>query len=93
MDKYCINCGSKINDGADICLGCGKLINQRNKKDDKIIWLLLSFLSPVIAMVLYLILKEKRRTRARILLIGVLLKLLLIILIVLLITLNYLQVM
>lgn len=25
--KYCPNCGKEINEGADVCLGCGKNIN------------------------------------------------------------------
>ncbi len=93
MNKYCINCGNKIDTNADVCLGCGKLINQNSKKDDKLIWLLLSFLSPVIAMILYLVLKDKRSVSARIIIIGTLLKLLLLIVLILLLLLHYLHVM
>lgn len=31
MEKYCSNCGTKLNENADICLNCGKLINQEIK--------------------------------------------------------------
>ena len=75
MQKYCENCGNKIDINADICLGCGKLVNQKDKKDDKIIWFLLSFLSPVVAMVLYLLTKNSNKP-SRIILLGFLFKLL-----------------
>ena len=29
MAKYCSNCGNTLNEGADICLKCGKIINQK----------------------------------------------------------------
>ncbi len=28
MDKYCSNCGNKLDYEADVCLKCGKLINK-----------------------------------------------------------------
>ena len=30
MAKFCANCGSEINENADICLKCGVLINKDN---------------------------------------------------------------
>lgn len=30
MAKFCRNCGSEINENADICLNCGVLINKNN---------------------------------------------------------------
>lgn len=30
MGKYCENCGRELNEGADICLGCGKAIRKVN---------------------------------------------------------------
>lgn len=35
MNKYCTNCGNKLDSNADICLKCGKFINKvpnNNKK-------------------------------------------------------------
>lgn len=32
MSKYCENCGAELTEGADICLKCGKMIN--NKKSN-----------------------------------------------------------
>ena len=29
MAKYCSNCGSELKEGADICLKCGKIVNDR----------------------------------------------------------------
>ena len=31
MAKYCSNCGSELNDGADICLKCGKIVGNKNQ--------------------------------------------------------------
>ena len=31
MAKFCPNCGKELNEGADICLGCGKVINDNLK--------------------------------------------------------------
>lgn len=30
MSKYCSNCGSELKENADVCLGCGRLINRQN---------------------------------------------------------------
>ena len=32
MAKYCSNCGKELNENADICLGCGVLVNKEGKK-------------------------------------------------------------
>ena len=29
MAKYCSNCGEPLKDGADICLKCGKIVNDK----------------------------------------------------------------
>lgn len=29
MEKYCSNCGAKLNENADVCVKCGKLVNKR----------------------------------------------------------------
>lgn len=29
MAKYCSNCGSELKEGADICLKCGKIVNEK----------------------------------------------------------------
>ena len=28
MTKFCSNCGNELNEGADICLKCGKIVNE-----------------------------------------------------------------
>ena len=36
MAKYCSNCGAELKEGADICLKCGKIINNsRNFEGNK----------------------------------------------------------
>ena len=27
--KFCPNCGNEVKEGADICLSCGKILNQK----------------------------------------------------------------
>ncbi|MBR5662994.1 MAG: TM2 domain-containing protein [Bacilli bacterium] len=29
MAKFCENCGTELNEHADVCLGCGKAVNKR----------------------------------------------------------------
>lgn len=31
MDKYCTNCGNKLNEEADVCLKCGRIIKRNYK--------------------------------------------------------------
>lgn len=31
MAKFCIHCGKELNEGADICLGCGRIINGKGR--------------------------------------------------------------
>ncbi len=33
--KYCVNCGKEIKEGADICLGCGMLLNKEVELEKK----------------------------------------------------------
>lgn len=28
--KYCSNCGAELNEGADVCISCGKLLKTNN---------------------------------------------------------------
>lgn len=32
MAKFCINCGAELKEGADVCVGCGKVINKEETK-------------------------------------------------------------
>lgn len=36
MAKYCSNCGNELNNGADICLKCGKIVNENINKNNGI---------------------------------------------------------
>jgi len=29
MAKFCANCGKELNEGADVCVGCGALVNKK----------------------------------------------------------------
>lgn len=31
MAKFCSNCGNELKEGADICLGCGKIVSEQKK--------------------------------------------------------------
>lgn len=33
--KYCTNCGKPVNESADVCLSCGKLLKKQNNKSFK----------------------------------------------------------
>lgn len=33
MEKYCQNCGKKLNENADVCLNCGSLISKYKKNN------------------------------------------------------------
>lgn len=35
MSKFCSNCGSKLEEGQDLCLGCGAIINKKINKEAK----------------------------------------------------------
>ena len=35
MDKFCGNCGNKLNLEQDICLKCGKILNKKNLQQNK----------------------------------------------------------
>ena len=48
MEKFCSNCGNKLNDNADYCLNCGKKINKSttnnynsSKSKKKPIWIII----------------------------------------------------
>lgn len=34
--NFCINCGEKLKENADICLNCGRLVNKQQKNNKKI---------------------------------------------------------
>ena len=34
MTKFCSNCGSEINENADICLNCGVMVNKNNNSNN-----------------------------------------------------------
>ncbi len=35
MAKFCTNCGKELEENAAMCVNCGKLVDNGNKKDDK----------------------------------------------------------
>lgn len=35
MNKYCTNCGNKLDSNADICLKCGKFVNKVSNNNKK----------------------------------------------------------
>ena len=66
---YCSNCGNKLNGNEDICLKCGVMVkkNTTNNTEDKplVILNILSFLNPVVGLILYLSLKSSTPNRAK----------------------------
>lgn len=56
MGKFCTNCGHELQDGADLCLGCGKVINkgQNNSSKKKTNGLAISgFVISIISLMLF----------------------------------------
>ena len=33
MAKFCTNCGNELKEGADICLNCGKIVNEKSEAE------------------------------------------------------------
>jgi uncharacterized membrane protein YvbJ len=61
---YCQNCGSELNQGADVCLSCGKSItpttsynatNTTSNSEANFGWGCLGFFIPLIGFILYLV--------------------------------------
>ena len=67
---YCSNCGNKLNDNEDVCLKCGVMVKKgttNNNVEDKplVILNILSFLYPVVGLILYLSMKKNTPNRAK----------------------------
>lgn len=65
---YCTNCGKELNPNADICLNCGAYVKKANTNivDSNSTGLnILSFLWPLVGLILYLCYKDKAPIRAK----------------------------
>ena len=69
---YCSNCGNKLNDNEDVCLKCGVMVKKNttpssNNVEDKplVILNILSFINPVVGLILYLSMKSSTPNRAK----------------------------
>lgn len=70
--KYCSNCGNELNQGADVCLNCGKsqahtIQNVRLVQNDSSssgLWCL-GFFIPIVGLVLYLVWKDDKPLSAK----------------------------
>lgn len=73
--KYCPYCGTEINPNQDICLNCGKLINNNPQtievKTDvgssgtKIICVIVSLLFPIVGAILYYVFRRDNPSLAK----------------------------
>lgn len=70
--KYCSNCGNELNDGADVCLNCGKqvsnnttLTKQTTQEDDGTLYGFLGFCIPIVGLILYLTWQESKPNSAK----------------------------
>jgi drug/metabolite transporter (DMT)-like permease len=68
--KYCSNCGSQLNEGADVCLNCGKSVNSRqtiNIVNDSggFGYGCLGFFIPLVGLILYLVWKNEKPNTAK----------------------------
>ena len=59
---YCTKCGKAIPEGAYSCPSCGNMQNQNFKKEEKgnIILNIISFIIPIIGLLIWLIYKNTR---------------------------------
>ena len=72
---YCQNCGKEVNDNADVCLNCGKLVRNdfqtttqpisTVKDTGSVGWAFLGFFFPLIGLLLYLLWKNTAPLNAR----------------------------
>ncbi len=74
MQKYCSNCGSKINEDAYICVKCGVVVENNNKsnnvtnirKDSGSNWYgVLGFFIPLAGLIIYICLKDTEPKSAK----------------------------
>ena len=67
---YCTNCGNKLNGNEDVCLKCGVMVKKgttSSSVEDKplVILNILSFLNPLVGLILYLSMKKSTPNRAK----------------------------
>jgi len=56
MPKYCENCGSKLQENADVCLNCGRIISKTvisTEKKDFTVWQIIGYVCATISVFLY----------------------------------------
>ncbi len=75
---YCRNCGSSIDDEAQFCPLCGgrQSVSRTERSvddDDSIVWGILGFLIPMVGFILWIIWREEKPKRSRMIAIGILL--------------------
>jgi uncharacterized membrane protein YvbJ len=63
---FCSNCGKEVNEDQDVCLSCGKSLNNRIHKKayeetgSTTGYAVLGFFVPIVGLLLYLLWKEER---------------------------------
>ena len=67
MAKYCSNCGCAVNENAVVCINCGCALQSEIAGIDKANMGLniLSFLFPIVGLVLFLVYMEKKPVSAK----------------------------
>ena len=71
MSKYCSNCGSQLNENADVCLSCGKAVEgnkpvlQTQTTNNQTLYGFLGFCFPIVGLILYLVWGESRPDDAK----------------------------
>lgn len=64
---FCTNCGSKLNEGADVCVNCGKYVNKKPEVVDEggFIWGLVGFCVPFVGLILFCTWKNSKPKSAK----------------------------
>lgn len=59
--RYCYYCGNEMKDNQELCLACGKLVNQKQSSVSDtggFLWGLLGFFVPIAGLILYLLWRD-----------------------------------
>lgn len=71
--KFCSQCGKEIMNEAVICPNCGSAVGKLNTVGDSsgLAWSIISFLFPLLGIILYLVWRDDRPLRSKSLLNGI----------------------
>ena len=63
--KYCSNCGAELHKQAVVCTNCGCAVKQQKNDSNSTIFNVISYISPLIGLILYAIYKDDKPIKAQ----------------------------